>query len=145
MPVGRLGRTSNLLPYNGVCSGGVWGFSPIEDNFSVHFILMHIKLYVFLLLFFFMPPTTRGIMFSGCSWVCLSVFLSVRVFLSLSVHAECIVNTIYQEVLDVSSPLNFQHWCWFGHGWTLQVLGSEGQSSRSQLGLTCWEMHFWSC
>ena len=43
-------------------------------------------------------------------------------------------------VLDVFSP-NFQRWCTLGQGQTFQVLGTEGQSSRSQWGPTCWKIH----
>ena len=51
---------------------------------------------------------------------------TVRVFI------PCIVST----ALD-GFPPNSQHWCILGQWWKCQILGSKGQSSRSQWNKIC--------
>jgi len=49
----------------------------------------------------------------------------------------CVANSV--NAIDCEAPkrfsANLQHWCVLGQRWKLQILGSKGQSSRSQCGI----------
>jgi len=90
-------------------------------HFSVHWATLSSALWFLCLCHVVWPEA----LFSGYSWVCLSI--------------PNIVNTISWKVLDFTKLSTLVP---LGQGWTHQVLGSECQSLRSWWAPTCWKMNF---
>jgi len=68
----------------------------LSELYWQYYLLRLLLLLLLIFLCLCQHDVARGVMFSGCSWVCPCIWN--------------VVNTLSWKVLDVISP-NFQHWC----------------------------------